>query len=290
MSKDLKIWGVRSGLIGDMVTALPILNFLEKKYPNSYKYFSIFQNCSQAAPLFLNHPLIDKIKISDHAEDFGEDDEKILQSCKVRINTRPEVYDDGKWFHERGHVEESFLMAGFSKEEFDSLSEMEKRPFLSRWFQINPDENQIGIYPFAGYGKEMHRCPTPQWWRNTIDILIKEGYKIVHLGWHQEPDVCDHPNYTKLTHLSFFDQIKIAGSCKATISSDTGTSWIMGAYGFPQVVISTYHFQQGGIKHSSNPMAFFPVNYNDLMIPLFDGGSCDNVPNEMVLKALKSLK
>ena len=64
MDKNFKIFGVRAGLIGDSIMALPILNYLENKYSNSYKIWVIEKKCSQAAPIYINHPLIDKILIS----------------------------------------------------------------------------------------------------------------------------------------------------------------------------------------------------------------------------------
>jgi ADP-heptose:LPS heptosyltransferase len=66
----MKIWGVRSGMIGDMIMALPILNWLEQIYPHSYKYWVIGQRFSQALPLFINHPMIDKIHILKTAERY----------------------------------------------------------------------------------------------------------------------------------------------------------------------------------------------------------------------------
>ena len=53
---------------------LPILNYYEKKYPGSYKYWVIQKKCAQCAPLYFNHPLIDRIKITDEWDEFGDYD------------------------------------------------------------------------------------------------------------------------------------------------------------------------------------------------------------------------
>ena len=62
--KNFKIWGVSFSLIGDLIVGLPQLTYFEKKYPGSYKYWGIHKKMSHAAPLFYNHPLIDRIKIT----------------------------------------------------------------------------------------------------------------------------------------------------------------------------------------------------------------------------------
>jgi ADP-heptose:LPS heptosyltransferase len=64
--KNLKIWGVSYGPLGDLIMGLPILTYFEKKYPNSYKYYVIQKRSSICAPLYINHPLIDKIKVTDN--------------------------------------------------------------------------------------------------------------------------------------------------------------------------------------------------------------------------------
>ena len=72
--KQMKIWGPLSGIIGDLIMGLPMLTYFEKKYPGSYKYWGIHKKMSHATPLFYNHPLIDRIKITDKWGEFGQYD------------------------------------------------------------------------------------------------------------------------------------------------------------------------------------------------------------------------
>ena len=280
--KNVKVWGIRSDLIGDIITALPILNYLEKKLPGSYKNFSILKKVSQCAPIFLNHPLIDRIKISDYYEGFGEKDLEIIQDCEIVFNTRPNVVDFGEWFNKRGHVEESFLMAGLSKEEFDILDDWERRPKLELWFDAERKKGQIGIFPFAGYGNDFHRSPSVNWWNALIKDL--KDYTVLHLGHFDEPKL---DGAERLCNLSYFDIIKMACACEFTISTNTGNSWVMGAYGLPQIVLSDYRFEQDGKRHNKNPSAMVPVNYKDLCISLFDPDACDNIEREKVIESIK---
>ncbi len=69
-----RIWGFRQSLIGDTIMALPILNWAERRWPGSYKHWQVARKCSQSAQLYLNHPLIDQIVISDCHEGMGPRD------------------------------------------------------------------------------------------------------------------------------------------------------------------------------------------------------------------------
>lgn len=287
--KNFKIWGVRSDLIGDTIMSLPILTFLEKKFPKSYKYFSILKKCSQAAPLYLNHPLIDNIKISDFDDGFGQTDLQIFNECNLKINTRPPV-NDPNWFNKRGQVEECFYMAGFSEEDFNELSEKERKPQLSKWFDSEIDEKAIAIWPFAGYGKDHNRAPSVEWWSNFIEEFLIKDYKVLHFGWVNEPNLSDNFKYKKCTKMSFFDQIKMTTNCKMSICTDTGSSWVFGAYGLPQITLLTNHFRIGNFKHGvSNKTAFAPENINNLNINIFAEDSCSNIEKEIVWSKVKDL-
>ena len=82
----VKIWGTSFSLIGDLIMSLPQLTYFKKKYPSSYIYFVIHKKIAYCAPLFLNHPLIDNIRISQEWSGFGDEDYKIKwsnQSYKI---------------------------------------------------------------------------------------------------------------------------------------------------------------------------------------------------------------
>ncbi len=119
MNKDTKIWGMSFSLIGDLIAGLPQLNYFEKKYPGSYKYWGIHKKMSHAAPLFYNHPLIDRIKITDTWGGFGENDYELASQCefttrqldhknKTLLNARPEDY----WYNDHDIVEQLARMSG----------------------------------------------------------------------------------------------------------------------------------------------------------------------------------
>ena len=70
----IKIWGTAFSLIGDLIMSLPQLNYYKSKYKDIYVNFVIHKKISYCAPLFFNHPLIDKIHISGEWSGFNEND------------------------------------------------------------------------------------------------------------------------------------------------------------------------------------------------------------------------
>ena len=60
----IKIWGTSFSLIGDLIMSLPQLTYYKKKFKDTYIYFVIHKKIAYSAPLFFNHPYIDKILIS----------------------------------------------------------------------------------------------------------------------------------------------------------------------------------------------------------------------------------
>ena len=79
----IKIWGTSFSLIGDLVMSLPQLKYFKKKYQKTYINFVIHKKIAYCAPLFYNHPDIDKIIISGKWSSFGPEDYKIASECDV---------------------------------------------------------------------------------------------------------------------------------------------------------------------------------------------------------------
>ena len=276
--KKIKIFGVRSGLIGDMITALPILNILEQKYPDSYKIWFIQKKCSQAAPLFIQHPLIDKIMIGVADEEMTATETQLKESCDVSVNVSPPVIDDGFWYNIRDHVDESILMAGFKPKDC-----LDKTPKLIRWFPIEKNIRTVAIWAFSGYGNSPQRNPTKEWWSKTCEILISMGFKVVQLG--HDFDSLIHKSAKRLKKMSFFDQIKFSLSCDFVIGTDSGSQWVLGAYGAPQIIL----FTNWSTNHWSNLEALCPINSNGLQLRLFAPNGCSNIPHENIEISAKLL-
>lgn len=261
-----------------MITALPILNILETKYPNSYKIWFIQKKCQHAAPLFINHPLIDKIIIGKLDDGLTREETQFKYSCDIVIDESPLVVDNEKWYNLRNHVDESILMAGFNPMECP-----DRVPSLTRWFDKDKNPRTVALWAFAGYGEASLRNPSIDWWGKACDILIRLGFKVVQLGLDSDPPI--HTNIKRLKKMSFFEQIKFSLSCEFVIGTDSGSQWVLGAYGVPQIIV----FTNWANNHWTNLDAFCPINKDNLQIKLFAFKSIDHITHQRFEEAVRLL-
>jgi len=295
MSKVRKIWGPVTGIIGDLIMGLPMLTYFEKKYPGSYKYWVIQKKCSQCAPLYFNHPLIDRIKITDEWDEFGEYDKNLIAECEIGTNTSPSGWKHSSqdWYNNVSCVEETAFMAGISNLR-DVLSVDELKPRLYKWFDVGfPNvtstyaksrnvskeqyHNNIAIWPFAGSDASLGRSPSPSWWDVLIDNLIKNGYTVSHYGMPWDPKLSNSEGYKTYPHLSYFEQVKSALASRLVVGTDSGAMWVMGAYSHPAINLMTNWLP----NHRENLLALEPINDNGQTF--HEIGGCDNIPIEKVL-------
>jgi ADP-heptose:LPS heptosyltransferase len=267
----MKIFGTRFSLIGDIVMSLPILDYLKDKYGEYYMYFSIAKKCEQSAPIFYNHPLINSIKISDYHEDLGENDFEIISKCDLVFNVKPPHPQEQDWYNYRNCIEETALMAGLDPKLFK-----DKVPSLKQyWDDEHIYEKTIAIWPFAGYGQGLERSPSKDWWELLISRLINNGYKILHFGVDNEPNLSNNENYKKITNLSFFEQIKYSLCCNAVIGTDSGSMWVTAAYNkIPQINLITNWLP----NHFQNKLALAPIG--EKTINLYADNGCSNISIE----------
>lgn len=285
MNKNFKLFSGRASLIGDTIMFLPALNYLETKYPNSYKIFPISKKTHQSAPLFINHPLIDKIYVLEEEEGFSAQDIKLIKECDFAINPFPNHPDVKDWYNYYNCIEETIRMAGINLKEFNSLPIDFKKPKLEKWFKITKNEKTIAIWPFANYGIDNNRNPSVEWWQNLLKILDKE-YKILHFGAPAEPNLGEGlNNYYNLTNLSFFEMVKITLGCEFSIGTDSGSSWVIGAYGFPQINL----ILKNSPNHIKNFTAFSPENYLNNKIDLIGLDGRDSIIKEDVIQSINEL-
>ena len=290
MNKDFSIWGMSYGIIGDLIMALPMLTYFEKKYPNSYKYWVIDKKCAQCAPIYFNHPLIDRIKITDEWTSFGPQDQNLMNTCDIII-PKGAQHDIPDYYNYRSKVEETARMNGII-DITDILTEDEMKPKLYKWFDVGLPKvtstyaktpikdktiygNNIAIWPFAG---SPGRSPTPQWWNLLIDNLIKRGYTVYHYGLPSDPILSELKGYRTFPELSYFAQIKAALASQLVIGTDSGVQWVMGAYSHPAINLMTNWLP----NHTQNLLALEPINDNG--VTFLETGGCDNIHAGRVLK------
>lgn len=294
-----KIWGMSYGLVGDLIMGLPMLAYFEKKYPGSYKYWVIEKKCAFTAPLYLNHPLIDRIRITEEWSGNGPEDEKIASSCDIRTTQEGWGHTPKDWYNYRSCVEETAIVGGIPDLNL-ILTEEERKPRLVKWFDVGfadseahtysrsrqldltQFDNNIAIWPFATAGGGGGRSPSVRWWGELIEKLLKLGYTIYHYGRATEPTLSSSPGYLSFTSMSYFEQVQASLASKLVIGTDSGSQWVMGAYSHPAINLMTIWLP----GHTSNLRAFEPVNDN--AETLFSDVGCDAIPTEAVVRNVES--
>lgn len=257
--KNVKIWGIRGSLLGDCIGALTVLNSLERLYPGSFKYWQVARKGGYIAPLFIDHPLIDKIVISDCDEGMGPRDIEISNQCDIRINTMPEHPKEHDFPNFRDFYCETFIMSGLPEEHYNALPPGERLPKLVKWFRpearLSTSKRIIAIWPQAGYGREPKRSPNQQWYQGLVNRLIAQGCDIVQYG---HPADFDLVGANRRTHIDFFQQVRETLSCDLVISTDSGSGLIFAAYEHPQITLTAPHWP----GHVRNLDALAPKNRN----------------------------
>lgn len=293
VNKSPSIFGVvRPSLLGDVVASLPFLNYLEKIYPESYKLAYIDKKCAQILPFLINHPLIDKIQVSEQPDNISLNDLKLFEFFDIIFNpfprlTRPDYYN----YH---HItKELFCMneiiwknERINSKEWDKLSEKERQPKLYQWFDIERKNKTIAIWPFSGYSTKQDslspnlRSPSKEWWIKLIDML--SDYKIIQFG-HPKSEKLNDPRIIDCRQLNLFDAVKISLGCDLSITTDSGVSWILGAYGVNQIVLYTNYLP----NHYQNFDAMVAVNWKNNIISLFGENGINNINQEKVIDSIK---
>lgn len=254
-----KIWGFRSSLIGDSVLSLCVLNYIKTIIPDSYINFCIDKSCSQAAPLYLNHPQIDRIKITDIENGYGELDYKIINDCDIVFNCTP-PQTDFYWFNKHNTVKQAWIMSGLDAEIFDSLKPEDQKPRLYQWWpEKKQDGTTIALWPFAHYGGHFTRNPSKEFWSEFVSELIKLGYTVIQYGWHNEPPLYNNggSNYFYKCGEPLINSIQESLSCSLIVGVNTGPTWALSSYHkIKQVTLIRNEIENG---HISCKLAHAPV-------------------------------
>jgi ADP-heptose:LPS heptosyltransferase len=289
MTKSPLISYALTSMYGDLICRLPFLNYLEKRFPNSYKSVYIDPKCSQIAPFLLNHPLIDNIYISDKDDIITEQDKDYFRRFDLAFHPYPQVTRPDYYNH-WGVLEENLRMATLinggriNPAELSLLTPEEKYPKLTQWFNIEKQEKTIAVLPFSGYNNDpsiQKRSPSKEWWLELVKKLRDKGYRINQYG-SPKSELLDHAAVFDRRKLGLFDMVKEVLSCELSISTDSGSAWILGAYGTKQVIIYSNYLND----HHTNTDAFKPLNCKGNAHYVFGANGINGIPQEEILKLI----
>ncbi len=254
--RSLRVIGVRPHLIGDCLMATVIPPYIKRRYEDTYVNWVVAAKCAQAAPLWFNHPSIDRLLIAQGDAYQGLEAE--VERCGVVFDPLPQHPDGDAWVNQpnRTIYSETWLMAGLPLSEYDALPKDQQVPHLVQWFPLTRRPKAIAIWPGARQGeKENRRNPPYHWWRDLCTDLTLDGYTIYQ---------CGHPNDLKGEPLlgidvraqSFMDLIRLSLECDLVIGTDSGSMIALAAYhSTPTLSLLSPHWP----GHVANPLAFGPL-------------------------------
>jgi ADP-heptose:LPS heptosyltransferase len=214
-----------------------------------------------------------------------------VKKCNLYINPNPEHPNEkNDWYNYYGCVEETFRMA-FGEQLmhlYYSLPQEQKLPKLEQWFFTDRSKKTIAVWGFAGYGKGNLRSPSLEWWNSVLKDIVKMGYTIFQFGSPNEPefDLEKNQNYFRFNNKSFMDMVKISLGCDFVINTDSGSGWVFGAYGFPQISLIVNDIT---VNHHSNFLALAPTNWKHNEINLLSRTGADGIDKNEFLKAIGQL-
>jgi len=280
---------LRPSLLGDIVVSIPFLTYLEKLYPQSYKMVFIDRKCQSIAPLLINHPLIDKIYVSEVADQLTQNEENYFKKFNLVFEPFPQIYF-GNWWNEMNFIEATFRLNclrnhGYvDPNQWHILTDDERFPRLYQWFDVPRQNKTIAIWTNAGYNTKkdltsQQRSPNVAFWERLVINLNKIGYTINQYG---TPNVEKIESTQNRLGLSLFEAVKESLGCDLVIGADSGSQHILGAYGHPQIILYT-NWRHDHIK---NFESMCPVNYNNNLIKIFGLNGINNINIEKVLDAV----
>lgn len=282
MSGILTFCGFNSLQFGDLVINTFAARVLKEKYPSSKLTFVINKDYKDIAPLFINHPHIDYIKILDKNRDgFNQVDQNWVknQDFDLVFNPMQDHNHSDPWFLKRHQAAEVCFMHRLVDEK--ECQKFDNKLFLNKWFDpanLVPhfgNRGVVAIQAFAGsYNPQNDKMLTVEKAQLIVDYLVCLGYNVLQLGIESEPKL----NNTCRFKTNYFDSVKNMLGCKFLITTDSGMSWISSAYEFPTIgLYSNSYYGKEFIKNIQ------PINPN---AEYLDADNVNNILDQEIFAAI----
>lgn len=263
------------GQFGDLFMNEPFARHLKKVYPDYNLYMAIYKKYVGAAPLFFNHNTIDGIHVSNECEVKDLDD--LVNNLKSQYKNIGYVFNpmqlhrENYWFTKRHQVKE----VAYSYYQIKDEDNYDCQIKLNQWWTPENWSNTIAFHPFPGaYQPDNTKSMKMQRCQEIVDLLVKEGYKIIQVGGEGEPQL----KHTQKINAPFYESIKIITNCKAFIGFDSGLTWALSGYEFPTLAMYSNEFYTvSGTNYIKNIQ---PINKNAIYLD-------DRNVNDIILERIK---
>jgi len=281
MSGILTFCGFNSLQFGDLVINTFAARVLKEKYPTSKLTFVINKDYKDIAPLFINHPHIDYIKILDKGRDgFNDIDKKWIKSQDFDLvfNPMQDHNHSDPWFLKRHQAAEICFMHRLADEK--ECEKFDNKLYLNKWFDIIPFTTKyIAFAPFPGfYNKNNDKTLTIEKAQKIVYYLINLGFGVLQVGGLDELKLCQT---LKIDRSDYFTSVKDMLACRFLICGDSGINWVASAYEFP--TIGLYSNKYYGDKFIKNIQ---PINQN---AEYLDTDNVNNIPDKEIFAAIDKM-
>ena len=280
MSGILTFCGFNSLQFGDLVINTFAARVLKEKYPTSKLTFVINKDYKDIAPLFINHPHIDYIKILDKNRDgFSQVDKDWIkkQDFDLVFNPMQDHDHSDPWFLKRHQAAEVCYMHKLATEQ--ECEKFDNKLYLNKWFDLDPIlSNFVAFAPFPGfYNKNNDKTLNIEKAQKIVDYLNSLGLRVLQVGGKDEPEL---GGALKLK-TDYFESVKDVISCKFLICGDSGINWVSSAYEFP--TIGLYSNKYYGEKFVKNIM---PINEN---AEYLQSDNVNNIPDQEIFAVIDEM-
>lgn len=272
--------GLPAQQYGDLVMNTFAARVLKQKYPNSEYTILIANDYKDCAPLFLNHPHIDKIHILDKKRDgLNEIDQNWVknQSFDMFFPPMKDHNHSDPWFLKRHQVSEVCYMHGIVSDK--ECNKLDNKLFLNKWFDLNTSfSDYIAFSPFSGfYNPNNDKISTIEKAQKIVDNLIDKGLKVLQIGAFNEPKLFGSIQL----ECDYFTSIKNMLSCKFLICGDSGCCWYSSAYDFPTLgLYSNKYYTKDYLKNIQ------PINKNAIYL---DSDNVNNIEDQDIFAAIDKM-
>lgn len=219
----------------DIIASLPMLELIHDNFGETYNILSIAQKCKDIVPYIKSHKKINEIKISDHYDNLGEIDYKIIKSCDFYINPKPVHPKEIDWYNYRTLIQETCLMGSLD------YNLININPKLDYFFNLNTCKNFKIVIQKKFYDEElqMEIGPDDYFWESLLEDDIFKNIKIYYIN-----------DFTNLE-----EKINLIKNSNLMISPESDISWLINCFNIIQQINLISNFYP---NHINNLLAFAP--------------------------------
>lgn len=248
--------GFTPGRYGDIFMGTVAARCLKASDPTCHLTFVIGSDYHEAAPLFINHPHIDRIHVLHGKDDFDEVDHAWIatQGFTHIFNPKQDHDHSRPWWRERHQTLETAHMYGIPIPAGES-----GKITMERWFEIRTQwPNTIALAPFPAWyaGPNNLKALSPTRAQEIVDYIKGKGLNVLQVGAPGEPSLRD----TIHQSTPYLHSVMNVLRCRAFICGDSGLNWLMSGYNHP--VLGLY----GDSYYGGQCVNIQPINPNAIYL------------------------